>query len=299
MASMSTITWGRMRTFLAVADHGSVRAAAGALFVTEPAVSAAISHMERSLGTDLLAREGRGVRLTDSGRIYADYCRTILGLIAEASAAVQSSERGLLRISSVETAGECVLPRLLGSFRERFPDVEVSLSVLPRDELFEALSHHETDLAVAGRPPAGQGLATHAIRANRLVMVGAPGRSVDPMTTTWLLRGPGSGTRVTALGLLAQLDATPPTLTLGTHGAVAAAAREGLGITLVHADAVQHDLERGALVELRIPHTPMNRPWHVVTTGAPTRTTQLFLDHITDADRVGAAAFHLDNRPAG
>lgn len=296
---MSTITPARMRTFLAVVEHESVRAAAGALHVTEPAVSAAVSQLEKTLGTDLLARDGRGVRLTDAGRLYADYCRTIVGLMAEAAAAVQSAERGRLRLGAVATASECVLPRLLGTFGQRFPGVDLGLEVLPRDALFEALNHHEVDVVFAGRPPRDAGLTTRALRKNRLILVGAPGHDWNPLTSTWLLRGPGSGTRDTALGLLARVDADPPSLTLGTHGAVVAAAREGLGVTLVHADAVDDDLDRGNLVRLRLEGTPVDRPWHVVTTGTPTPTTSLFIDHVSDRDAVGAAAFHLADRPSG
>lgn len=171
--------------------------------------------------------------------------------------------------------------------------------VLPRDDLFEQLAHHETDVVLAGRPPRGSGLVTRARRSNKLIVVSAPGRYPAPRKATWLLRGPGSGTRDTTLGLLTQLDVSPPTLTLGTHGAVLAAAREGLGVTLVHADAVSHDLEIGTLEHRLLPRTPLNRPWHVATTDTPTRSATLFLTHITSRDEVGETAFHLHDRPAG
>ncbi len=296
---MSAVTWGRMHTFLAVVDHGSVRAAATVLHVTEPAVSAAVSALERHLGTALLAKEGRGVRVTDSGLVYAGYCRRILGLVDEARTAVRSAEGGRLRIGAVSTASEYVIPPLLASFHRRYPDVDLSLSVLPRDELFAELGNHGTDLVVAGRPPRGSGLRTRARRPNRLIVVAAPGRFPRPLTATWLLRGPGSGTRDTTLGLLTQLEAAPPVLTLGTHGAVLAAAREGLGVTLVHADAVQRDLGQGVLEQLALPRTPVDRPWHVATADSPTPTAELFLAHISSADDVGGEAFHLLNRPQG
>ena len=55
---MSAVTWGRMRTFLAVVEHGSVRAAAARLHVTEPAVSTAVAQLERHLGAELVTKEG-------------------------------------------------------------------------------------------------------------------------------------------------------------------------------------------------------------------------------------------------
>jgi DNA-binding transcriptional LysR family regulator len=296
---MTAMTWARMRTYLAVVDHGSVKGAAAVLHVTEPAVSAAVASLERHLGTPLLAKDGRGVRVTDAGLVFAGYCRRVLGLLDEAEAAVRSAERGRLRIGAVATASEYVIPVLLASFRRRFPEVDLSLSVRPRDELFAELANHQTDLVLAGRPPRGSGLRTRARRANRLVVVGAPDRFPEPLSATWLLRGPGSGTRDTTLGLLTALDAAPPVLTLGTHGAVVAAAREGLGVTLVHEDAVVDDLARGVLARLPVPRTPVDRPWHVATADAPSGSVELFLAHITSPADVGGAAFHLRNRPHG
>ncbi|CAG7641199.1 LysR family transcriptional regulator [Rhodococcus opacus] len=289
-----------MRTFVVVADQGSVRGAAAQLHVSEPAVSAAMTHIQKQLGVSLLAKTGRGIRLTDAGQVYAGYCRTILGLLDEAPAAVQKAEEGRLRIGAVATASEYVLLRPLASFRRRYPDIDLTLSVLPRDELFLELQYHETDLVIAGRPPRDSGLVIRARRPSSLVVVGSPGRFPDPAVATWLLRGHGSGTRDTTLSLLDQLQISPPTLTLGTHGTVLAAAREGLGVTLVHADAIERDRQKGLLEVLAVEGTPLDRPWHVITTKTPTPTARLFVRHITDQEEVGAAAaFHPKNPPSG
>ncbi len=280
-----------METFLVVARHSSIRRAATQLHITEAAVSAAVAHIEKQLGAKLIAKAGRGITLTEAGRIYAEYCRSILGLMNEAQAAVRHAETGRLRIGVVATAGEYVLLRPLAAFRNRYPDIELSLSVNPRDVLFLELHHHETDLVIAGRPPRDAGLVTRARRPSRLVVVGAPDHRADPLRTTWLLRGRGSGTRDATLGLLDQLQISPPTLTLGSHGAVLAAAREGLGVTLIHSDAIEADLESGALRIIPIDGTPLDRPWHAITTRTPTPTTRLFISHILDPAEVGPAAF--------
>lgn len=286
---MPDVSWGRMRTFLRVADLGSVRAAAADLHITEPAVSAALAYVAKALGADLFVKRGRGIELSEAGRIYADYARTMIGLEAEARAAIRA-EHGLLRLGAVESASETLLPELLASFRQQHPNIEVSLAVLARDALFTALGHHEIDLAIAGRPPRGAGLVTRARRANSLIAVAAPGAADDPLTATWLLRGPGSGTRGAALGLLASLDAKPPTLTLGAHAAVVAAARRGLGVTLVHANSVGGLLSRGELIEIPLPGLPLDRPWHLVSTANPTKSTKIFIRHAVSPD-AGDGAF--------
>ncbi|MGH8976241.1 MAG: LysR family transcriptional regulator, partial [Acidimicrobiia bacterium] len=81
------MTLGQLRTFLAVAETGSGRAASHRLVVTQPAVSAALAALQKEVGVALVAREGRGLRLTLAGTIFAGYARRILGLADEAVAA--------------------------------------------------------------------------------------------------------------------------------------------------------------------------------------------------------------------
>ncbi len=292
-------TWGRLQTFMAVYETGSVRAAAEALHVTPPAVSAAIAALEAALGATLFGKAGRGIAPTDSGQIFAGYVRKLLGLLAEAAGAVHDADRGRVRIGAVATASEYVLPRLMASFIEDHPHVELSVSVLPRDELFSRAGDYTFDVVLAGRPPRISGLVTKARRANRLLVVGRPGLDRDPLAATWLLTGQGSGTRDTALSLLTRLQAAPPLLTLGTSGAAVAAARQGLGVTLVHEEAVRELLDSGELAAYPVPGTPLDRPWQFCTTSEPTAATRLFLAHVCDPDRVGAAAFHTRHRPKG
>lgn len=292
-------TWGRLQTFLAVYDAGSVRVAAESLHVTPPAVSAALAALEGALGTPLFTKSGRGIVPTDAGETFAGYVRKLLGLLTEAAGAVREADRGRLRIGSVSTASEYVLPRLIASFAHAHPHVELSLSVLPRDELFALAADHQVDVVLAGRPPKGSGLVTRARRDNRLVLVGRPDLVADPLTATWLLTTVGSGTRDTTLSLLTRLQAAPPLLTLGTSGAAVAAARQGLGVTLVHEEAVRGQLGSGELTVHPVPGTPLDRPWHLCTTSEPTAATRLFLRHVCDEGAVGSAAFHTRHRPKG
>jgi LysR family transcriptional regulator, low CO2-responsive transcriptional regulator len=296
------MTWSRLRTFVAVADTGSVRAAAARLSVTESAVSAAVAALQAELAVQLVERSGRGLVLTEGGRVYADYARRVLGLLTEgAQAAGQGvgAERGRLRLGAVTTAGEYLLPGLLASFRSRYPLVEVTLEVGVRDRVHELISTYQLDLVIGGRPPSGRGLVTRASRRNALVVVAAPDVVPDLADGTWLLREAGSGTRETTLALLESLDLRPPLLALGSHGAVVASAVLGLGLALVSADAVGRQLAAGELVTVPVRGTPLSRPWHAVTGAAPTATTRLFVAHLRDPAAAGDLAFGTGATRAG
>jgi LysR family transcriptional regulator, low CO2-responsive transcriptional regulator len=285
-------THTRMRALVELADTGSVRAAAARLVVTESSVSSAISLLAAEVGVPLVAKDGRGVRLTAAGKRYADYARRILGMNAEAIAAARGEadpEHGSVRLAAVTTAGEHLLPALLASFRAEHPGVVLGLEVAPRGRVWPMLAHHEVDLVVAGRPPEDMPTQVRAVRANTLVAVGSPALApdFDPASVTWLLREPESGTRATTTALLTGIGIEPVHMTLGSHGAVVAAAVAGLGVTLVPRQSVRAHLDSGALVELPVAGTPLDRPWHLVTQPAASASTELLVDHVLTHPELG------------
>ncbi|MGI9032786.1 MAG: LysR substrate-binding domain-containing protein [Acidimicrobiales bacterium] len=293
------MTLTQLRAFVAVATTGSVRAASERLFVSQPAVSAAVGALQKELCVPLVTRQGRGVQLTPSGRVFAGYARRLLGLLEEAKDATLGQlhpERGTVRLAAVTTAGEHVLPRSLASFRAQFPEAEVSLEVGNRARVWDLLEHREVDLAFGGRPPGSGRFISLATRPNVLVLVAAADRSdpapdgravsVDTLRRqVLLLREPGSGTRGTAEEMLDELGISPPTLTLGSNGAIRESVQVGLGITLIARDAVARELEEGTLEEWTCASVPRRRAWHAVARSgdelAP--TARLFLSHLAQS----------------
>ncbi|MDQ6846770.1 MAG: LysR substrate-binding domain-containing protein [Candidatus Dormibacteraeota bacterium] len=265
------MTLRQLATFLEVARAGSVKGAAERLFVTQPAVSAVLASLQRELEVDLVVRDGRGLRLSDAGRVLADYARRIHGMLDEAATAATGVQgRGRLRLAGVTTAGEHLLPAAIAGYRELHAAAEVSLEVANRGRVWERLDAHEVDLVVAGRPPAARLLRSRAVRPNQLVIVAAPGMAAAQTAAalarqTWLLRERGSGTRATTEEYLAALGIDPSTLTLGSNGAIREAAAVGLGITLISSEAVEAELADGRLVTIAAPDVPLRREWHVVT----------------------------------
>ena len=284
------MTLNQLRTFLAVADAGSVRVAAESLFVSQPAVSAAIASLEQELGVALVARHGRGLRLTTAGTAFADDVRTSLGLLDHGSRRARSIDdpaRGTVRLVAVATAAERVLLPVVARFREQYPEAGVTIQVGNRTTVWDALRHHEADLVVAGRPPVGVPADTLALGENRLVVIGPASATRrkhganalhDPARATWLLREPGSGTRAAAQALLAELGIDPPTMILGSNAAIERGVELGLGVGLISLDAAAERIAQGAVTVSACPGTPIDRPWHLVCyAGEPLGPTALEL----------------------
>jgi len=294
------MTFKQLRTFVEVATSGSVIEAARTLLVSPPAVSAAVGSIERELGVDLVERAGRGLVVTPAGMVFARYARQVLALLETGKAATAEAldpERGEVRLAAVTTAGEHVVPRFLAAFRSRHPEAGMTLEVGNRDRVWDALEHHEADLAVGGRPPGGGRFVTLATRPNVLVLVaagtGKPSvREVDLETlarSVVLVREEGSGTRGTAEELLDELGLDPRTLTLGSNGAIRESVQVGLGITLISRDAVARELDEGALEEWRYANLPRQRAWHVLARAEEhlPATAGLFLAHLVGAGKDG------------
>ena len=285
------MTLNQLRSFLAVADNGSVRAAAEELVVTQAAVSASVAALQKSLGVALVTPDGRGLRLTEAGTSYARYARRILGLLDEAArsaAAAADPERGELRIAAVTTAAEQIVPH----HPRRLPppppaDRSPAGSRQPRPRPFPPGPPPgrpgpgrppRTRLERGGprRPPARAGRGGRP-RASRRVPGRHPrwcGRRQPSRTRpassrgwrsqTWLLREPGSGTRASTDALLADLDISPLTLMVGSNVAIRESAQVGLGVTLLSRDAVAAELAAGKLAEIPVPGTPLHRDWYLL-----------------------------------
>src|SRR5688572_8858123 len=109
------MTFGQLKTFLEVVRHGSIRAAAASLMVTEPSVSAGVASLQRELGVALVERQGRGIRVTPAGQEFAGYASQILGLYDKAArrAREKAGQTAQLRLSAVTTAGESLMAPIL------------------------------------------------------------------------------------------------------------------------------------------------------------------------------------------
>ncbi|NBH04278.1 LysR family transcriptional regulator, partial [Amycolatopsis sp. SID8362] len=201
-------TTARLRAFVAVADTGSVRAAAARLVLSESAVSAALGALAKEVAVPLVERDGRGLRLTEAGTTFAEYARTILGLHEEALSAARGDldpARGHVRLATVTTAADHLLPLALAGFRKHYPDVGLQLHVGTSEHVWALLAAHQADLVIAGRPPSGPpGTVVRAVRDNDLLVVAAPevAADFDLERVTWLMREEGSGTRAACAALL-------------------------------------------------------------------------------------------------
>ncbi|MEU7563719.1 LysR family transcriptional regulator [Streptomyces eurythermus] len=141
----------RLRTLDALARHGSVSAAADALHVTTSAVSQQLGKLEREVGQRLLAKNGRGVRLTDAGRLLSEHAARILSQVELAESDLEAHRGqvvGELRLSAFPTAARGLFPAALGALRTEHPGLRVRSSELEPEQGIAGVVRGDLDLAV-------------------------------------------------------------------------------------------------------------------------------------------------------
>ncbi|MET9963373.1 LysR family transcriptional regulator [Streptomyces sp. NPDC006326] len=142
----------RLRTLDALARHGSVSGAADGLHVTTSAVSQQMAKLEREVGQPLLAKNGRGVRLTDAGRLLADHAARIISQVELAQADVEAQRGcavGALRIGAFPTAMRGLLPQALNVLRGEHPELRPHVREQEPEESMAAVVRGDLDLALA------------------------------------------------------------------------------------------------------------------------------------------------------
>jgi DNA-binding transcriptional LysR family regulator len=156
---------GRLRVLTEVLQRGSFSAAAEALSYTQSAVSQAIARLEAETGAPLVVRGRRGVRPTAAGATLAEHAEAIFAQVEAAEAdlaAVMGVRGGRLRVASFPSAGATLMPLAIATFRDRHPDVSLTLAEGEPEEIAPRLRAGEFDLAllfefagVRERPGAG------------------------------------------------------------------------------------------------------------------------------------------------
>jgi DNA-binding transcriptional LysR family regulator len=271
----------QLRAFEAVARLGSVTGAAVELHVTQPTVSVQLRELAAAIGEPLFEPAGRKLRLTQAGEALQQTVGEMTSSWARFDARlaeIHGLVRGRLRIAAVTTA-EYFVPDLVGPFAAAHPGVELELAVENRDRVIERLGRGQDDLAVMMLPPSGLPLERVPFLDNPLVVIAPAGhrlagrriRLAQLAGERWLMREPGSGTRLVAEEHFSAAGFAPNVaMSLGSNEAIKHAVAAGLGVAVVSQLVVQPPSSAATgpapsgLAVLRVAGFPIRRRWSVV-----------------------------------
>lgn len=161
--SQDSIDWALLRSFLAVADHGSLSGAARQLQLTQPTLGRHVEALEAQLRTKLFTRSARGLIPTEAALELLPHARLMASTaaaLARAASGEAEDERGTVRVAASDIIGAEVLPPIIAAFRRAHPQVDVELVLSNRNE---DLLQREADIAIRMVRPTQQQLLARKI----------------------------------------------------------------------------------------------------------------------------------------
>ena len=294
------ITFRQLETFAEVARLKSFTRTAEALHLTQPAMSIQIRQITETLGLPLFEQSGREIALTAAGEELLATVRDLDDAWNRFESAIddlKGFKRGKLRVGLVTTAKH-FLPRMLGDFYRRYPDIDIELEIANRQKIVERLHGNQDDLYIMSYPPEHLDIVSHPFLDNEYVVLApathwAVGKAVTLQELAgepFLLREEGSGSRhvidehMRDSGVQLKVR-----LSLASNEAIRELVASGMGLTILSRQALGGLAERDGLVFLDVAGFPLKRKWSVVhlRTKVLSLPAKAFLDDLLHS---GAAA---------
>ena len=278
----------QLEIFVKVAEYGSFSKAAAALYLTQPTVSEHIRTLEDEVGARLLDRLGRGASVTRAGQLLLSYATRMLALSREARQAMESFQgrmSGELLVGASTIPGEYVLPSLIGRFKEKYPDISITLLIGDSQTVVDWVAGGRAEIGVVGARLAHRGVEYRELMPDELVVVVSAthpwhGRKQVTLqelrSEPVLVRERGSGTRAALEAALADaglsLGAFRIVGEMGSTQAIKQAVKSGVGVSMVSRRAVEEEGRSGLLSYLRVKDLKITRSFHLATHQERTRS---------------------------
>jgi len=262
------MTLTQLEVFAAVARFAHVTKAAESLGITQSAASAAISALEKQYEIKLFNRVGRTIALSEAGEVFLEEANSVLERAQAAKrtiAALGGNTFGRLEIAASQTIANYWLPRRLAVFHDRYPGINLNISIGNTREVEKLVVASDADIGFVEGAIRSNDLNLDAVGFDELVMVvqarrwqplGRGKGPVDLTSVPWVVREPGSGTR----GVLEKLaedeglawNDLNVVLELPSNEAVREAVEAGVGAAVLSRHVVESAIDAGSLRALPI-----------------------------------------------
>lgn len=266
----------RLQVFHTVARVMSFTKAAEILHMTQPAVTFQIKQLEDFFNIRLFDRTHNKITLTEAGRAVYDYAEQILELYAKMSNDVKEltgEVSGALVIGASTTIAEYMLPKLLGAFKQSYPDVSLRLQVGNTDAIVSMVENNMIDLGIVEAPVYNKNLEVKTCRLDEMVVIATPDHplsklsSVRPEELTkhpFILREEGSGSRAVIDEYMRNSGMNfvdfNIVMELGSPEAIKMAVEGGVGVAITSRTTLSKELKLESLVAIPL-NPPLMRPF--------------------------------------
>ncbi len=293
---MKQATLHQLQILEAIAKHGSFTRAAEELELTQPTVSQQIKRLTQTIGMPLFEQLGKQIYLTAAGKEVLAASAIISEKFAELEITLdelKGLKQGRINLVASTTA-KYFVPRLLGTFRRRHPDIELALHITNQEGVLARLARNQDDLYFTGRPPSDLDIDLRPILENALVVVapanhplaGEKNIAVKQLAKEpFIFREAGSGTRLAIEQFLAENRVSVEVIVeLSSNEAIKQAIAGGLGISVLSQHSLDLENQNGLLTILNVEGFPIQRHWYAIYPSGKQLSVaaQAFLDFTID-----------------
>lgn len=261
---MIQITMKHLRYFEALSQHGHFGRAAAASAISQPALSLQMKELEEILGAPLIERGTRQIRLTRLGEAFALRARDILRAVDELGAlarAAQGALAGQLRIGIIPTIAPYLLPAIIQTLTQHFPELDLRPREAITQKLVDDLIEGRLDFAIMALPVSEPALAEHPLFDEEFVLVRPAADAAKPVPNPESLREmrlllleEGHCFRDQALSFCNMASAPPRDLMEGsTLSTLVQMVGAGIGVTLIPQMAVPIETRSASVAVFRLP----------------------------------------------
>ena len=292
---MIQATLHQLKVFETTARLASFTKAAEELNITQPTVSSQIKQLTKVIGLPLFEQIGKQLYLTDAGKELLNTCRQVFSSLDNFEmkiADLKGTKEGKLRLSVITTA-TYFIPRLLGSFCQQYPSIDVSLQVTNHQQMRRRMQKNEDDLYILSQPPEDIDLKSEPFIENPLVVVARKDHPlankkkiplVDLQPYPFIMRESGSGTRQAVEKLFEENNVDIRVrLELGSNEAIKQAIAGDLGISVLSKHTLTSAWHKDLTI-LDVEHFPIARHWYITYLAGKQLSviSQTFLDFLMD-----------------
>lgn len=268
------MTIRHLRIFAAVAEYGTMHAAARELYIAQPAISQAISELEKHYHVKLFERLSKKLYITPEGKQFLYYANHILSLFNELEQQMNNtSAQAELKIGATITIGTCIIHHILNEFYTFYPNANVQVSVNTPDNLGPALLRNELDIALVESLPSHPELVCEPFLDDEMILVCSP---LHPFARTgqatleeisrenYIAREPSVANELFIEYMELQNLSVKCTWFCNNSETTKQAVIHNYGITVISRRIVAQELKNGTLIEIRIENCQLLRKFQML-----------------------------------
>ncbi len=283
----------QLLVFLKVAEVQNFSRAAIELHMTQPAVSQHIQALEQRMGTKLLERTNKFVRLNKAGEIVYHHSKEIFHTYQKMNGLVNELVfigKGEVSIGASYTFGEYILPHIIAQLRNEYPLIIPKITIANTHNIAEMVAHQQLDIGIVEGHFKQETLKNEPLANDNMFIIISANHRLSKMThihlselleETWILREVGSGTREATEKMFNCYDFTPKEIMeFGSTQIIKESVEAGVGISLLSHWAVKKEVKLGSLRLLKVDGKPVIRKFSIIrkNTEFHTKASELFLE---------------------